>query len=104
MAKYYVQSGSSRIVMTAADPHAAALWLVHRAMKDVLPAYDDPSLTEEDRCELAIVQGLMQLDNVVSIDERGFDRPDAIQIDVFHLIESWHQLMSALIKMESDLL
>lgn len=104
MAKYYVQSGSTKIVMTAADPQAAALWLVHRSMKDVLPAYDDPSLSEEDRCEIAIVHGLLQLDNTVRIDERGFDRSDAIEIDVFQLIESWHQLMSALLKMESDLL
>lgn len=104
MAKYYVQSGNLKMVMNSVDAQSAALWLVHKAMKDVLPAYDDLLLTDDERFEIAIVHGLMQLDNTVAVDERGFDRQAQENLDVYQLIESWHALMSALLKMESDLL
>jgi hypothetical protein len=102
MAKYYVQSGNSKMVLTAADPQAAALWLVHRALHDVLPAYDDASLTEEERCEIALIQGLFKLDDIIAINERGFDRTDSQEFDVLEIVTVWHQLMSALLKFESD--
>jgi hypothetical protein len=102
MAKYYVQSGSHKMVMNAADPQAAALWLVHCALNEVLPAYDDPSLTEDERCEIAVMQGLLKLANIVAINERGFDRADSQQFDMLEIINVWHQLMSALLKFESD--
>lgn len=104
MAKYYVQSGDRKMVMTAADAQAAALWLVHRSLNDVMPAYDDRGMSAEDRCEIAMVHGLINLDNTIAVSERGFDRSDAVSLDVFELIQTWHQLMTALIKLESDLL
>lgn len=104
MAKYYVQSGDRKMVMTAADAQAAALWLVHRSLNDVMPAYDDHGMSAEDRCEIAMVHGLINLDNTIAVSERGFDRTDAVSLDVFELIQTWHQLMMALIKLESDLL
>lgn len=103
MTKYYVQSGNLRMVMVAADTQAAALWLVHRALHLILPAYDDRSLTTQDRLEIAMSHGLMQLDLTVQIDERGFDRPDSMKLDSSKLILDWHQLMSALIRLESEL-
>jgi hypothetical protein len=102
MAKYYVQSGSHQMVMIAADPQAAALWLIHRALHEILPAYDDTSLTEDERCEIAVMQGLLKLNNTVAINERGFDRADSQQFDVLEIINIWHRLMSALLKFESD--
>lgn len=48
MAKYYVQSGDRKMVMTAADSQAAALWLVHRSLNDVVTAYDDRAGAEVD--------------------------------------------------------
>ena len=104
MAKYYVQSGDRKMVMTAADSQAAALWLVHRSLNDVVTAYDDRGLSAEDRCEIAMVHGLIHLDNTIAVSEQGFDRSDSVQLDVFELIQTWHQLMTALIKLESDLL
>lgn len=104
MAKFYVQSGESKMVMTAADPQAAGLWMVHRALTDITPAYDDSSLTTEQRLEIAIVHGLLKFDNIVEIGEQGFDRSDMLRLDVLELIQTWHQLMSALTEMESDLL
>jgi hypothetical protein len=102
MPKYYVQSGNHQMVMTAADPQAAALWLIHCALHEILPAYDDTSLSEDERCEIAVMQGLLKLDNTVAINERGFDRADSQQVDVLEIINIWHQLMSALLKFESD--
>lgn len=102
MAKYYVQSGNHKMVMTAADSQAAALWLIHCALKEVLPAYDDPSLTVDERCEIALMHGLLKLDSAVSVNERGFDRTDSEQFEAVEIINAWHQLMSALLKLESD--
>jgi hypothetical protein len=102
MAKFYVQSGSRKMVMNAADPQAAGLWLVHCALSNILPAYDDPNMSVEDRCEIALVQGLMNLDNEVLVSERGFDRMDAVQFSVFELINEWHALMTALLRFEAE--
>ncbi len=103
MAKYYIQSGTVRTVVSADDSEKAALWTVHKIMQQVVPVYDDIELSAEEKNDVALMQGVMVLGNTVKISERGFDREDAEQLDTFELITHWHQLMVALSRLE-DLL
>lgn len=100
MAKYYVQSGTVRTVVSADDCEKAALWIVHRAMQQVVPVYEDAELSPEEKEDVAMVQGIMVLGNTVQLSEVGFDRPDATSLDTFELVVQWHQLMVALSRLE----
>ncbi len=103
MAKYYVQSGNVRTVIAADDAEKAALWVVHKAMQQVVPVYEDNELTPEQKSDVVVVQGVMVLGNSVKISEVGFDRSDASDLDTFELVMQWHQLMVALAKLDSFL-
>ncbi len=96
MAKFYVQSGNIRTVIASDDVEKAALWVVHKAMEQVVPVYEDAELSPEQKGELAVVQGIMVLGNTVKISEIGFDRADGDELDTFQLLVQWHQLMVAL--------
>ena len=101
MAKYYVQSGNVRTVIAADDAEKAALWVVHKAMQQVVPVYEDDDLTPNEKGEVAIVKGIMVLGNAVQISEIGFDHEESESIETFELVMQWHQLMVALAKLES---
>jgi hypothetical protein len=101
MAKYYVQSGNVRTVIAADDAEKAALWVVHKAMQQVVPVYEDNELTPEQKSDVVVVQGVMVLGNTVKISEVGFDRQDASDLDTFELVMQWHQLMVALAKLDA---
>ena len=103
MAKYYIQSGTVRTVISADDHEKAALWTIHKTMQQVVPVYDDVELTAEEKGDVALVQGVMVLSDTIKISEVGFDRDDADQLDTFELLAHWHQLMLALSRLE-DLL
>ncbi len=100
MAKFYVQSGTVRTVISADDAEKAALWVVHKSLQQVVPIYDDVELTPSEKNDVAIVQGMMVLGNSIAISEIGFDRDDAQQLDTFELVVQWHQLMVALSRLE----
>ncbi len=100
MAKYYVQSGTVRTVVSADDCEKAALWVVHRAMQQVMPVYEDTDLTPQEKGDVAIVQGVMVLGNSVQLSEVGFDNQDAVVLDTFELVVQWHQLMVALDRLQ----
>ena len=102
MAKYYVQSGRRRLVVSAIDPQAAALWLVHRTLDDLIPKWDESQWTEEMLCEAAFLCGLSRLGNTVQVSERGFGRQDSGVWELLELVDSWHQLMTALLRWQTD--
>ncbi len=101
MAKYYIQSGNVRTVIAADDAEKAALWVVHKAMQQVVPVYEDDELSAEQKSEVAVIQGIMVLGNTIQVSEMGFDRLDAANLDTFELVVHWHQLMVALARLES---
>lgn len=101
MAKFYVQSGNVRSIISADDGEKAALWVVHLAMRQVIPVYDDEELSPDKKGEVALHRGLMVLGNAVTVSELGFNRCDAEQLDTFDLVVHWHQLMLALARLES---
>ncbi len=100
MAKYYVQSGTIRTVISADDCEKAALWVVHRAMQQVMPVYEDVELTPQEKGDVAIVQGVMVLGNSVQLSEVGFDNEQTVELDTFELVVQWHQLMVALTRLQ----
>ncbi|MEZ6151481.1 MAG: hypothetical protein R3C09_15295 [Pirellulaceae bacterium] len=101
MAKYYVQSGNVRTLISAEDTEKAALWAVHCAMRQVVPVYDDEELTPEEKSQLSVVDGVRVLGNTIRISELGFDREDSAELDTFELLVQWHQLMIALSRLEA---
>lgn len=101
MAKFYIQSGNVRTVISADNSEKAALWVVHKAMQQVIPVYEDEELTPEKKEEIAIVEGVMVLGNAVRVSQIGFDRTDSEELDTFELLVHWHQLMVALERLSS---
>ncbi len=101
MAKYYVQSGNLRTLISAQDTEKAALWAVHCAMRQVIPVYDDEELSPQEKGQLSVVDGVRVLGNTIRISELGFDRDDAAELDTFELLIHWHQLMLALSRLEA---
>lgn len=101
MAKYYVQSGNVQTVVSADDCEKAALWVIHKALQQVVPVYEDAELTPEEKSDVAVVEGIMVLGNSIKISEIGFDRSDAQELDTFNLVNHWHQLMIALDRLSS---
>jgi len=95
MAKYYVESGTVRLIVSAADPRRAALWTVHRTLEHILP--DAPVVIESEDEKFQV------LGDRVRLSERGFDRADSAEFDTLELVSEWSRLMIALSKMESDL-
>jgi hypothetical protein len=51
---------------------------------------------------MALLLGLKQLGNQVYLSQRGFDRQDAESMDVFELIQVWHQLTTAILRLQAD--
>ncbi len=103
MAKFYVQSGNVRSVVSADEAEKAALWIVHKTLQQVVPVYEDSELTAEEKSDVALLQGIMVLGNQIQISEKGFDRDDAENIDTFDLLVHWHQLMIALDRLSQQL-
>jgi hypothetical protein len=100
MAKFYVQSGNFRTTVSALDAERAALWVVHRAMRQITPVYDETELTPEQKSHFAVANGLMVLGNEMRLSEVGFDSKSSIEFDTFELIVQWHQLMIAVSRLE----
>lgn len=101
MAKFYVQSGNVRTLISAEDTEKAALWAVHCSMRQVVPVYDDEELSPEQKSQLSVVDGVRVLGNTIRVSELGYDRPDAVELDTFELLVQWHQLMVALSRLEA---
>lgn len=101
MAKFYVQSGNVRTIISAEDREKAALWAVHCAMRQVVPVYEDEELNPQEKSQLSVTEGVRVLGNSILVNEIGFDRPDSVQFDTFELLVHWHQLMVALARLEA---
>jgi len=91
MAKFYVQSGSLREVISSADAHRAALWAIQRAMEPILP---DDSLEPNDIPRSP--NRFVSLGTSIQLSEVGFDQPQAIQFDTFEMFREWNDLVRAI--------
>jgi len=101
MAKYYVESGSMRLIVDAADARRAALWSVHRTLEHILPQ-EEEELDVDNLPEVEPV-GAMVLGDAIRLSERGFENSDVVQFDTLDVVSEWSRLMMALSHMESEL-
>lgn len=104
MAKYYVQSGTMRSVISADDPRKAALWAVHKAMQQILPLYDDADLSAEEKQNQAYRRGYAVLGDEMRLSELGFESAENTRFDTFDVVTEWNQLMVALARIEADMM
>ncbi|MFO0013030.1 MAG: hypothetical protein ACK553_09820 [Planctomycetota bacterium] len=100
MAKFYVDSGSFRGIVDAADAEMAAVWAIHRVMttspsrphsQTTVPQTTVPQTNNTDEAD----QGLFRLADEIRISERGFGRTDAQKTPTSHAVERWAQLVCA---------
>jgi hypothetical protein len=104
MAKYYVQSGTLRMVIHADDARKAALWAVHKAMQQILPLYDDDNLTAGEKRQSALRRGHDVLGNEMTLSELGFESAQNAKFDTFDVVTEWNQLMVALARIEESMM
>ena len=102
MAKYYVQCGSIRQVLTAESADQAALAVVDIALQPHLWIYDDPALSEIDCRDHLMVEALLHLDAAIRVSQQGFDRQDAELVGTPETIQQWYALIVAVTKMFVD--
>jgi len=95
MAKFYVQSGNLRVVLTARDSRCAAIWAAHRTLSSTLPFLCEEA---EDYRGLA---DLTRLGDTICVSQRGFDRDDAHVFDTLDIVGEWNQLLAALDRLQA---
>lgn len=98
MAKFYVESGSFRLITHAADERAAAIWAIHRTMSGVLPFLAEGSQKGREASSPS------KLGEMMSVSEQGFGREDAIQFKTFSIVSDWNHLVTALDKLEERMM
>ena len=128
MAKYYVQSGKVSFVVGACDVEGAALWAMHRIMDDKICDYEDFLLEggndfrpEVDPFQIpvseksmqdevpqaipyeAMLEGLAEFDEHITISQRGFGRDDAGELETEEIFHQWRQLMLAVDRLHDHL-
>ena len=96
MSKYYVQSGTLKMVVYSASDDRAALWAVHQVLAQVLPVFDDQELSTREKQEVASFRGLQVLGEAIRVSEQGYDRDDANTFVTSDLVTEWSQLVIAL--------
>ncbi|MCA9269471.1 MAG: hypothetical protein KDA41_13410 [Planctomycetales bacterium] len=101
MAKFYVQSGTLKVVVHAAEADRAVLWAAHQVLAQVLPVFDDAELSAHEKQAVATLQGLLVLDAEIRVSERGFDREDALVFDTADVVTEWSQLVIAISKIDA---
>lgn len=100
MAKFYVQSGTLKLVVHAVEADRAALWAVHKVLSQVLPVFDDEELSPHEKQTVVAFHGAQVLDETLRLSELGFDRADAEVFDTAETITEWAQLVLALQRIE----
>ena len=93
MAKYYVQCGSTELVITRDSSECAALAMVDRLLSPHLWIYDDPGLSDTECLQHLMIEALMHLPTEIIVSERGFGRADGQRFGLPEMIQSWHALV-----------
>lgn len=101
MAKYYVTSGSLRVVVQAQDARSAALWAVHRALQQVLP---EAEADEGTACEDRAGRSYMVLSDTIELNEIGFDGYETQRFATDDLVSEWGKLMIAVNRMQHQIM
>ena len=97
MPKFYVQSGSLKMILQARDSRCAAIWAAHRTLSESLPFLCE---NVEDYTD---VSNLTQLADSIRVSQRGFDRCDAAVFNTLDIVTEWNQLLVALDRLQAAL-
>ena len=96
MSKFYIQSGSLRLVLDSESPSMAAVAAVDNLLNPHAWIYEDETLGDEVRRDHLMVEALCHLDAVIRLSEIGFDREDAMILGTPEVIDEWHLVMKRL--------
>lgn len=96
MPKYYVQSGSLTMIVTACDSEAAALWAIHRhsELPEIVDAACGNDGTEWDDLLPEWAQG-EEFDATICVSERGPGRSEAGRFATRDALRKYGQLLVA---------
>ncbi len=92
MAKYYVQSGTLRTIVSAESAGKAAIWAVHQAMQQVFPIDGDSAVFEDKPAAVLAAK--------LSVSEQGFDRTDSIVTPTIEVVSQWNEMVNTLDRLE----
>jgi hypothetical protein len=107
MAKFYVESGTLRMMVQADDAEKAALWAVHKALQQVLPMEEESGedrLSLSDKQRRVVAKGCMILGDSLRLSQVGYGRTDATRFATYDLVNEWSKLMLALARFEEQLM
>ena len=109
MGKFYVQSGTMRVVVQAQSSRKAAVWAIHQAMQQILPMADSAGPANiaaaanagpENRAFEAPARQVEVLAAEVHVSERGVDREEASVIPTMDVVTEWNQMVTTLDRLE----
>ena len=90
MAKFYVESGSVKMVLQARDSRCAAIWATHRKLNETLPFLGG------DEQSAATNTNASGLGETIRVSQRGFNRKDATVFQTLDVVSEWSRLLVAL--------
>ncbi len=103
MAKFYVQSGTLKMVLDAKDCSGAILWAVHSRLSPISSVYEGNDFDEAQQIDQVMLQAMIELEPTVQVSEIGFDRNDAQSVDTFDVALQWHELAKTINRLEDKL-
>lgn len=95
MPKYYVQCGTTQLIVQAEDAQGAALWGVHQIIDDHLDLESIDWTDPEEVENLELIRVMLSLGDAVDVSEIGFGRSEAGQFDTPSIMTEWSQLIVA---------
>ncbi len=90
MAKFYVTTNDTRLLVQAADGEGAALWALHQHLEKNATAADTLVTTEQ------VAQVFAGWGESVCVSEVGFERNEAGCFRTAEIVQNYCQLMLAL--------
>lgn len=98
MPKFYVQSGSLKMVLQAKDSRSAAIWAAHRTLGQSLEFLCD------DDADYAAALQQSRLGETISVSQQGYCGSDRIEFRTLDVVREWNQLLVAIDRLQTRLL
>lgn len=96
MAKYYLQSGEIRVVVSAADAEAATLFVLNQTINKLLPSDALAERRMDDNSMKYAVLCLEVLGNEFHVSEIGFGHSEVAIFDTELIFKRWCELLTAM--------
>ena len=96
MAKYYIESGDVRVVVSAVDAEAASLFVLNQTVNRVLPTGTTDPIRLDDIAMKYATQCLEVLGNEFHVSELGFGHSEVAIFDSELIFKRWCELTTAI--------